>query len=54
MLHPSRPLAIGLALIACAALTLGLVTDVGLFGWTFALLLALYLVAVCIARAARR
>jgi hypothetical protein len=43
MLRPSQPLAILLALIAFAALVLGLATDVGLFGWSLAVLLALYL-----------
>ena len=50
MLKPSRPLAISLALAALAGLVLGLATDVGLFGWTLALLLALYLGVVGIAR----
>ncbi len=32
-----------LALIAVVAVVLGLATDVGLFGWSLAVLLALYL-----------
>ena len=54
MLNPSRPLAISLALAALAGLVLGLITDVGLFGWSVALLLALYLGAAGVARLARR
>jgi hypothetical protein len=46
MLHPSRQIVIGLAVVAVVLLALGLATDVGLFGWVLALLLALYLVAV--------
>jgi membrane protein implicated in regulation of membrane protease activity len=54
MLNPSRQLVFFLALIAVVALVLGLASDVGLFGWSFALLLALYLGAAGIARRARR
>jgi hypothetical protein len=54
MLNPSRQLVLFLALIAVVALVLGLASDVGLFGWSFALLLALYLAAAGIARRARR
>jgi hypothetical protein len=43
MLNPSRPLVISLALVALAGLVLGLATDIGLFGWSLAVLLALYL-----------
>ena len=43
MLRPSKPLAIFLALIAFAALVLGLDTDVGLFGWSLAVIVALHL-----------
>jgi len=43
MLNPSRPMVMTLALIAVVALVLGLASDVGLFGWSLALLLALYL-----------
>ncbi len=54
MLNPSRPLVISLALAALAGLVLGLATDIGLFGWSVALLLALYLGAAGVARLARR
>jgi hypothetical protein len=50
MLTPSRTLVISLALIALASLVLGLATDIGLFGWSLALLLALYLGIAGIAR----
>jgi hypothetical protein len=43
MLNPSRQVVISLALTAIVCLALGLATDIGLFGWTLALLLALYL-----------
>jgi hypothetical protein len=43
MLNPSRSLVIALALIALIGLVLGLATDVGLFGWSLSVLLALYL-----------
>ena len=43
MLNPSRSLVMLLALVAAIALVLGLATDVGLFGWSLAILLALYL-----------
>lgn len=54
MLNPSRQLVLFLALIAVVALVLGLASDVGLFGWSFALLVALYLAGAGIARRARR
>ena len=54
MLNPSRPLVISLALAALAGLVLGLATDIGLFGWSVALVLALYLGAVGVARLAGR
>jgi hypothetical protein len=54
MLNPSRPLVIILALIAVAALVLGLASDVGLFGWSLAVLLALYLGVAGMAQRARR
>ena len=53
MLNPSRPLVISLALVALAGLVLGLATDVGLFGWSLAVLLALYLAVVGLSRATR-
>lgn len=43
MLNPPRPLVMCLALVALAGLVLGLATDIGLFGWSLAVLLALYL-----------
>jgi hypothetical protein len=52
MLNPSRTLVLILGLVALVGLVLGLATDVGLFGWTFALLLGLYLSAVCVVRLA--
>jgi uncharacterized membrane protein len=53
MLNPSRTTVILLALVAFTALALGLATDVGLFGWSLAVLLALYLAVVGIANRAR-
>lgn len=50
MLNPSRPLVITLMLVALAGLALGLATDIGLFGWSLAALLALYLAAVGLIR----
>ena len=44
MFNPSRPLVISVAVVA---------TDVGLFGWTLAALLAVYLAAAGIARLGR-
>ena len=53
MLNPSRPLVVSLALLAVVGLALGLATDVGLFGWSLAALLALYLAAAGLNRIAR-
>ena len=53
MLTPSRTLVISLALVALASLVLGLATDVGLFGWSLAALLALYLAAAGLTRLTR-
>ena len=50
MLNPSRPLVITVMLVALAGLALGLATDIGLFGWSLAALLALYLAAVGLTR----
>jgi len=44
---------ISLALVALASLVLGLATDVGLFGWSLAALLSLYLAAAGLTRLAR-
>ncbi len=54
MLNPSPRLVFFLVLIAVAALVFGLASDVGLFGWSFALLLALYLGVAGVAQRARR
>ena len=54
MLNPSRSVAIFLGLVALAALVLGLATDVGLFGWSLAVLLGLYLGLAGIVRRARQ
>jgi membrane protein implicated in regulation of membrane protease activity len=54
MLSPSRPLVMFLVLIAVVALVLGLATDVGLFGWSLAVLLALYLGVAGFAQRTRR
>ena len=53
MFNPSRPLVISIAVVALVGLVLGLATDIGLFGWTLAALLALYLGAAAIARRGR-
>ena len=53
MLKPSRPLVISLVLVALAGLVLGLATDVGLFGWSLAALVALYLAVAGLTRLAR-
>jgi hypothetical protein len=44
MLNPSRQVVISVAGTAIVLLALGLATDVGLFGWSLAVLLGLYLV----------
>jgi hypothetical protein len=53
MFSPSRQLVLSLVVVALASLALGLATDVGLFGWSFSLLVALYLGVVGITRVAR-
>jgi hypothetical protein len=53
MLNPSRPRVFLVAVIALVGLVLGLATDVGLFGWSLAALLALYLAVAGIAHLAR-
>jgi amino acid transporter len=53
MLNPSRTLVISLTLAALAGLAVGLATDVGLFGWSLAALLALYLAVAGLTRLAR-
>ena len=52
MLNPSR-LVLCLAIVALAGLVLGLATGVGLFGWSLAALVVLYLVVAGVARLAR-
>jgi hypothetical protein len=54
MLNPSRSLVAIVALVAFAGLVLGLATDVGLFGWSLAVLLGLYLAVALIAQRKRR
>ena len=53
MLNPSRQTVILVALVALAGLVLGLATDVGLFGWSLAVLLVLYLVVAAVASRVR-
>jgi hypothetical protein len=53
MLNPSRKVTIGLVLAAIVLLALGLATDVGLFGWTLAVLIGLYLAVAGIMRRSR-
>jgi amino acid transporter len=53
MFNPSRTVVISLGLIALVGLGLGLATDVGLFGWSLAVLIALYLAAAGLTRLAR-
>jgi thiosulfate reductase cytochrome b subunit len=54
MLNPSRTLVVALALIAVVAFVLGLATDVGLFGWSLAALLVLYLCVAGMTQRTRR
>jgi hypothetical protein len=54
MLNPSRTIVVFLALIAVVGLVLGLASDVGLFGWSLALVLAVYLVVAGTAHRPRR
>jgi thiosulfate reductase cytochrome b subunit len=54
MLNPSRSLVVIVALVAFAGLVLGLATDVGLFGWSLAVLLVLYLAIALITQHIRR
>ena len=53
-MNPSGRLVFALTLVALAGLVLGLATDIGLFGWTFAALVAIYLVLAGVVRVARR
>jgi hypothetical protein len=52
-MHPSRQLTAVLAVVAVASLVLGLATDVGLFGWSLSVPIALYLGVAGIARLTR-
>ena len=54
MLKPSRHVVILLVVAGFVFLALGLATDIGLFGWSLAALLSLYLAAVCLRRMIRR
>jgi hypothetical protein len=52
MFNPSRQIVITLVVVALVSLALGLATDVGLFGWSFSLLVAFYLGVVALMRLA--
>jgi len=54
MLNPSRPVVITLIVASVVLLALGLATDVGLFGWSLAVLIGLYLGITWVARIGRR
>jgi hypothetical protein len=54
MLDPSRRVVVAMAFGALVSLVLGLATDVGLFGWSLAALVALYLIVATLAQRARR
>jgi uncharacterized membrane protein YphA (DoxX/SURF4 family) len=54
MFNPSRQVVISLTFVALVSLGLGLATDVGLFGWSFSLVLALYLAIAGIAHFTRQ
>jgi hypothetical protein len=53
MFNPSRQVVVSLVVAALVSLALGLATDFGLVGWSFSLLLALYLGVVGLTRLAR-
>jgi hypothetical protein len=53
MLNPSRQVVIVLAITSVVLLALGLATDFGLFGWTLAIVIGLYLVVAGIMRRSR-
>jgi hypothetical protein len=48
MFNVSRTVLIAIAAIALVLLVLGLATDVGLFGWVLAIILAAYVIAAYI------
>jgi hypothetical protein len=54
MFNPSRQVVLSLVVVALVSLALGLSTDVGLFGWSFSLLAALYLGVVGLTRLGRQ
>jgi hypothetical protein len=54
MFNPSRQVVLSLVVVALVSLALGLATDVGLFGWSFSLLVALYLGVVGLTRLGRQ
>jgi len=54
MLNPSRQVVIVLAAASVVLLALGLATDVGLVGWSVAVLIGLYLAIAWVARLGRR
>ena len=53
MFNPSHKVVISIVVVALVSLVLGLATDVGLFGWSFSLVLALYLAIAGLAHVAR-
>jgi hypothetical protein len=54
MLDPSPRVVAAIASGALIGLVLGLATDVGLFGWSLAALVALYLIVAKLAQRAKR
>jgi hypothetical protein len=54
MLNPSRQVVLALIVASVALLALGLATDVGLFGWSLAVLIGLYLAIAWVARLGKR
>lgn len=54
MLNPSRQVVIVLAAASVVLLALGLATDVGLVGWSVAVLIGLYLAIAWVAHLGRR
>jgi hypothetical protein len=54
MLNPSRQVVVVLVVASVALLALGLATGVGLFGWSLAVLIGLYLAVAWVARVGRR
>jgi hypothetical protein len=54
MLNPSRQVVTVLVVASVVLLALGLATDLGLFGWSLAVLILLYLMIAWMARIGRR